>query len=161
MWVWEATTPSPCLGRQRRPNAARWTLLPRVLAPELTAMHLLLLLVCLGEQKTQKERGCEEPRQMLLGSKGRSDAPGSIWAPCIAAIGLEILQSFCLLNSSLLQRGSCTNCSKSASSFQVHFGLSTCDAYWYCFAWHKCSAQGYPVAATDTNACTQIDQKLV
>lgn len=46
--VGEATTPSPCLRKERTANTPRWNLLLRVLAPELTVLHLLLLLVCSG-----------------------------------------------------------------------------------------------------------------
>lgn len=42
---------------------------------------------------------------------------------------------------------------------------SRCDLASVCvmfidIAWRKCSTQGNPVAATDTNACAQVDQKL-
>lgn len=46
--VREATTPSPCLGKKRTANTPCWNLLLRVPAPELTVVHLLLLLVCSG-----------------------------------------------------------------------------------------------------------------
>lgn len=46
--VQEAMTPLLCLRKEKTANTPCWNLLLRVLAPELTVVHLLLLLVCSG-----------------------------------------------------------------------------------------------------------------
>lgn len=74
------------------------------------------------------------------------------------------IEFFFLLNLSLLQRQSCTNCRKvvillSGIDWPQYMSFITCRLH--CIACHKCFTQGYPITATIRNECAQVDQKML